>query len=218
MRFSEVQVDCDWTDRTRQAFFTFCRTLRSLTAGDHAILSATIRLHQVKYSDRVGVPPVDRGMLMFYNLGHLTADNARSSIFNVEDAQRYTASLDTYPLPLDGALAIFSWAVHGRSGRVVGLIEKPDPTALSRTAGVAPQDAEHYRAAQATLVQGSYLQEGDTLRLESMTPSLARQAGALLGQHFHPSAPFTLALFDLDERNLTTYAPQDLEALYTLTR
>ena len=45
-------------------------------------MSATIRLHQVKYRADTGVPPVDRGMLMAYNL--LPPDQAgeRSSILD----------------------------------------------------------------------------------------------------------------------------------------
>lgn len=39
---SEVQFDCDWTDRTRNAFFLFLNTYKKLSGHK---LSATIRLH-----------------------------------------------------------------------------------------------------------------------------------------------------------------------------
>jgi hypothetical protein len=44
----------------------------------------------------------------------------RSSIFDEATAKKYTASLKSYPLPLDAALPIFGWAIHGRAGRIVG--------------------------------------------------------------------------------------------------
>src|SRR3954466_1404652 len=49
----ELQLDCDWTDSTREGFFAF---LRALKTEAHVPLSSTIRLHQVKYRERTGVP------------------------------------------------------------------------------------------------------------------------------------------------------------------
>ena len=79
------------------------------------MLSATIRLHQVKYYKQAGIPPVDRGMLMFYNMGKLNALTAENSIYNSNDAAGYIETVDDYPLKLDLALPAFSWAVHFRN-------------------------------------------------------------------------------------------------------
>jgi hypothetical protein len=65
LAFHELQVDCDGSDRTRKAFFAFCRALRSEAAVQSVRLGATTRLHQIKYASRTGIPPVDRGILMF---------------------------------------------------------------------------------------------------------------------------------------------------------
>ena len=97
----EIQIDCDWTDSTRNRFFRFTRTLGKLAHAEHSLISATIRLHQIKYFERTGIPPVDRGVLMFYNMGKLAAASERSSIFNTEDAEKYTSRLSQYPLPMD---------------------------------------------------------------------------------------------------------------------
>src|SRR5665213_722628 len=67
--YQELQFDCDWTDATRTKYFKLLNFLHGKLTAEGKILSATIRLHQVKYADRTGVPPVDRGMLMFYNMG-----------------------------------------------------------------------------------------------------------------------------------------------------
>src|SRR5262249_10937959 len=69
----ELQFDCDWTDTTRTGFFAFIEQVRA-AAPPGLATSATIRLHQVKYRERTGVPPVGRGMLMFYNMGRFSAD------------------------------------------------------------------------------------------------------------------------------------------------
>lgn len=216
--FREIQSDCDWSDATREAYFAFCRTLRALAKSHGATLSATIRLHQVKYSARTGIPPADRGMLMFYNMGSLSAEPARISIFNREDAARYTAEIDRYTLPLDAALPVFSWAIHGRGGQIVGLIDKTDSATLDNTPALSRIAVDRYSATEAGFLRGSYLQKDDTLAVEAVTPALAKQAARLLAQNFHPRGEYAIALFDLDERNLGTYATQDLDDLYSAVR
>src|ERR1700722_4840670 len=69
--YKELQFDCDWSDATRAKYFKLLNFLHGKLNAEGKILSATIRLHQVKYADRTGVPPVDRGMLMFYNMGRI---------------------------------------------------------------------------------------------------------------------------------------------------
>jgi hypothetical protein len=71
----------------------------------------------VKYRERTGVPPVDRGMLMFYNMGRFSADPEARAIFDLESARRYLARISSYPLPLDLALPMWSWTVAPRSLR-----------------------------------------------------------------------------------------------------
>ncbi len=72
-----LQIDCDWTTKTAPKYFYFLQQIREKldahedggTFASLAMLSATIRLHQVKYPEKSGMPPVDKGVLMFYNMG-----------------------------------------------------------------------------------------------------------------------------------------------------
>lgn len=216
--FREVQVDCDWTDATRAPFFDFCATLRLLCRAKEVKLSATIRLHQVKYHARTGIPPVDRGLVMFYNVGAVEARPRRTSIFNAEDAARYTPWLKSYPLPVDAALAIFSWAVHARDGQVVGLLEKVSAADLRTAPGLREEAPGLYVATASAFFRGRYLRQGDTLALESMTPARALESARMLAAHLPPDPDRTLALFDFDEKNVRDYAPQDLDALFRCFR
>jgi hypothetical protein len=216
--FHELQLDCDWTESTRAAFFAFCMQLTARTKSEGVTLSATIRLHQVKYSERTGVPPVQRGMLMFYNMGRLAADATRPSIFNPEDAEKYVEKLDAYPLPLDAALPVFSWGVQSRDGLMVELLSKPDRAELEANPSLRKDGPLRFVATSPTLVAGGYLREGDALNLEVMTPASSREAAELLSKHFHPRRPFTISLFDLDEKNLNAFAPQDVDAVFSAVR
>jgi hypothetical protein len=89
VRFSELQIDCDWTDSTRASFFRCAGLLRRKSAERGIALSATIRLHQVKYFERTGIPPVDRGMLMFYNMGELDAAAAHFLVDAARASRRH---------------------------------------------------------------------------------------------------------------------------------
>ena len=110
---AETQFDCDWTERSRDNYFRFIREYHALSG---LTLSSTIRLHQIKYSDRTGIPPVDHGILLFYNMGNIDA-GAGNSIYERTVAHRYTPSLRNYPLLLDLALPIFSMNVQAQDGK-----------------------------------------------------------------------------------------------------
>jgi hypothetical protein len=119
----ELQFDCDWTDATRDVFFGLLEHIKPMAMNQGIALSSTIRLHQIKYRERTGVPPVSRGMLMFYNMGSIDAESGTQAIFDVEIASKYLARLHDYPLPLDVALPMWSWVVHVRGDKVVGLMQ-----------------------------------------------------------------------------------------------
>lgn len=117
---AELQFDCDWSEQSRDNYFRFLRQYHALSG---ALLSSTIRLHQIKYSERIGIPPVDHGVLLFYNMGNSGAGN---SIYDRATAHRYTPSLRTYPLLLDLALPIFSMHVQAQDGKTTPQHPSPD--------------------------------------------------------------------------------------------
>ncbi len=213
VRFKELQVDCDWSDKSRARFFAFAALLRKRAALEGVALSATIRLHQVKYFGRTGVPPVDRGMLMFYNMGRLEAMSARASIFNPEDAGKYASSIAAYPLPFDIALPIFSWIVHSREGRVISLIANVDAAELEAAGGFTRSGPLVHRARSSFFFRGRHFREGDSLRIERMDPARTQEAAALAARGAGPKTFGAVAFFDLDERRIKHYAPADFTAI-----
>lgn len=105
----EIQVDCDWTNSTKDSFFKLCKDLRNILHKDSLSLSATIRLHQLEKE----CPPVDYGVLMLYNTGSLYNSNA-NSILDYNDVKPYLSSKQEYALPLDVAFPIYSWGIWMR--------------------------------------------------------------------------------------------------------
>ncbi len=212
----ELQLDCDWTDTTQQAFFAYLRQLRSATTVS---LSATIRLHQVKYRERTGVPPVDRGMLMFYNMGTFSAAPDERAIFDAATAERYLARLPEYPLVLDVALPIWSWTVHVRDDRVEGLLQTTDPDELPALEFLRRAGPDRFVVTRTAFLHGSLLREGDILKIERMAAADTQAAAALISPHLATTTtPRTISLFDLSERNLTRHGTDQLEHVFRSVR
>jgi len=110
----ELQIDCDYTDRSRSTFYQFLADVRRELSTLNApipILSATIRLHQLQ----MPAPPVDYGVLMLYNTGDPRRFEERNPVLDQRDVQPYARYLQPYPLPLAAAYPVYRWQrqVHG---------------------------------------------------------------------------------------------------------
>lgn len=172
-------LDCDWTPSTRDAFFLFLKKLRGhLPPGTR--LEATIRLHQYKFPGQTGVPPVDRGMLMFYNTGDVDVEGERNTVFHPDDALKYVEGAPKrYPLPLDLALPLFSWGIVYREGELWKIIPGPLPLDEMRRSGKYlemngddPFTAKLWELREGTFLGGHYLRPGDRLRVSAISPEL----------------------------------------------
>lgn len=101
----EVQLDCDFTDRSRHVFYRFIEAVRRETAPLGIRLSATIRLHQLAMAP----PPVDEGVLMLYNTGDPRKFEQRNPVLDRRDVQPYVHRLANYDLPLAAAYPVYTW-------------------------------------------------------------------------------------------------------------
>ena len=102
---SELQMDCDYTARSRQIYFDFLNQLRTEARQHGMRLSVTIRLHQLS----MAVPPADYGVLMLYNTGDPRRFYERNPILDRRDVQPYLQHLPDYNLTLAAAYPIFRW-------------------------------------------------------------------------------------------------------------
>ena len=125
----ELQIDCDWTPRTRQAYFLFLRNLTDAAHQRGINISTTIRLHQLSQE----VPAVDRGVLMFYNTGDVAHPAGRNPILDMRDATPYLSHLKGYDLPLATAYPAFGWRVAYRKGALLGILHADDEIPLLET-------------------------------------------------------------------------------------
>ncbi|MFS2189219.1 hypothetical protein ACCC92_21255 [Mucilaginibacter sp. Mucisp84] len=204
INYTKVQIDCDWSLSTRLKYFSFLTAFKNL---NHKQLEATIRLHQVKFKDRTGVPPADRGVLMFYNMGKLNADLQQpNSIYNSDDADKYIAYLGSYPLKLDIALSLFSWAIHIREGRVIQVYGKIGRRQLTDQAHFEPIEGQaNYRAKTSFFLDGIYIKQNDIFKLEETDSNTLNAAAQQLTQHLPKQKHTTIIYYELANIDLSKF-------------
>ena len=122
----EIQIDCDYTERSRQTYYEFLKEVRAAWLEQHNsddtsthILSTTIRLHQLAME----APPADYGVLMLYNTGDPRKWTERNPILDIRDVSPYLKRLDDYPLPLAAAYPVYSWLRVIQGVNVVHTVE-----------------------------------------------------------------------------------------------
>lgn len=202
----EVQIDCDWTGQTKDAYFTLLKELKKYSFFQNRTLSVTIRLHQVKYINEAGIPPADRGLLMCYNMGNLRDPSAKNSIIDPETFRSYTGRLNDYPLPLDIALPLFDWWVWFRNQQYYGLVHAGNLPSRFANGSITNFKED-------TLVNGYHFLPGDWLRHENSPVASIEKISASLPLRFR-SGKSKLILYHLDSASLSNYTQYELEDIY----
>ena len=206
LKINEVQIDCDWSSSTKEKYFSL---LTSIKNSGFPNLSATIRLHQVKFSATTGVPPVAKGLLMCYNMGNLKDPATKNSIIEIAELKKYAGNLGIYPLPLDVGLPLFDWYVLVRKNKYKGLVKSIDTynTVLSATA------ADQFIFLKDTILNDIEFKKDDLLRREKSEYNEVVNAAAFISSKLKNSAP-SLALFHLDSVTLKKFSTHELENIY----
>jgi hypothetical protein len=176
--FSELQIDCDWSEGSRVRYFEFLKILKEKSVHIKT-LSATIRLHQIRYRAKTGIPPVDRGMLMMYNLLKVSDFNDRNSIYETQEAQKYLRKQKPYSLPLDVVLPIWSWAIAYREGKYLHLFNQLNTQKADTLAFLEREKTPFFRVKQDTVFENVYLRLGDKLKIEEVSTAHLKEAAKL---------------------------------------
>ncbi len=173
--YNEIQVDCDWTDSSQDSYFEFLKELKKQSSKK---ISVTIRLHQVKYYHKTGVPPVDYGVLMYYNMSDFKSLETKNYILDLDVAKRYHYNFESYPLPLNLALPLYAQATIIRFGEVVGIMEGLREKELNAN---FKKIAEHFFEVTKThYLNNRLLYEGDQLRIDEVSLALLEESLGIL--------------------------------------
>jgi hypothetical protein len=211
----EIQFDCDWTAATKERYFQFLSVIKKLWANSSIPISATIRLHQIKFISKTGVPPVDKGLLMCYNMGNLKNPAINNSIIETQELKKYIANLSSYPLPLDVGLPLFDWKVLFRNNIYTGLIENLPDTVLNNS--FALKKDNRIEIQKDTLLAGYDLKKSDMIRNEQSEFLEILAAAKELNKQLKNTQP-RIVLYHLDSVILRKYSLHELETIYNSMR
>jgi hypothetical protein len=196
----EIQIDCDWTLTSKNNYLKFIERFKQLSKKK---LSATIRLHQVKYFRKTKIPNVDSGVLMYYNMGTI-ANDSLNSIYSQKIAERYLKSLKKYPLHLDFVLPIYSWAVHIRDQKVISLRSKLNVNELKKDANFEKIGIIFFKVKKSNYKNGIFYEKNDLLKIEAISSEDLKEMAEDLNENLVQS-PREIIFYDLDEFNIKNY-------------
>lgn len=202
--FNEIQIDCDWTAGTKDAYFLFLKELKNISRKQ---ISSTLRLHQVKYSKKTGVPPADKVYLMCYATSSPIEEIDKNSILDLNLLKDYLKNIKNYRLKMDIALPIYSWAIvtnHlGKKMLINGVtnedLEKPEFKKLKNG---------YFETTEDVFLKGIYLNAGFEIKPETISPGLLHEARKFLDSQI--KTDYDIVYYHLDAQFLERYEIDDL--------
>lgn len=209
IRCEEIQLDCDWTQHSSKLYFNLLRKFRQQPFIKEKILSCTIRMHQVKYTMSNGVPPVDRGLLMVYNMGNLTQYGSHNSILDTREARQYLKYIANYPLPLDIALPLYYWSALFGQKRFQHIVYNVGKEHLdSKNLGKTGDNLYRFKAD--IDAAGYYFTQGQEIRFEAPTVTDLTNIAAYLSSQVKEKN-FRVAFFHLDSTAMDHFKIGDMQ-------
>ena len=209
----EIQFDCDWTNKTKRNYFQFLTEVKKLLP-DSVLVSATIRLHQYKYPLKTGVPPVDRGMLMVYNVSDPKQYAQSNSIFDQKKAAAYFTSNKNYSLPLDIVLPAWSWCIIYRDQQFYQVENELTEYDLNTLSFLKAKGNHWYTVTRDTVYHDLFLRLGDEIKAEGINPEQLKAATQLSHKAMNTDT-FTVSLFELSQKEFQQYNHEAIDEVYT---
>lgn len=206
----EIQVDCDWTKSTKEKYFYLLKKIKELSKKQ---ISCTLRLYPFKYQDIMGIPPVDKAMLMCYNLVKPLTNNNKNSILDINELKSYLNERRSYPIHLDVALPVFSWSQLYQNNHFQKLINLSSTELKSFTKEIRPM---WYEVTKDTSISwNDYYRIGDQIKCEEVTTTTINEAIAIIKNNVVLNNNTTIALFDLDESTFIQYTDEEISSFYS---
>lgn len=214
IHFNEVQLDCDWTASTKDKYFKFLKIFKK-QLDKNKILSITIRLHQYRDRKLMGIPPVDRGMLMCYNVASPKEFDVKNSILDAEIVKQYLKG-KKYPVPLDIGLPIFFWGTWFKNEQFENILsgwDMEDATDESTYQILGSKDKDLYQLKKDTVIGNNYLREGDLIRFDGAFEAEMKETIRLIKKQINPKNA-RIAFFDWNFEKIKKHHETNLETYY----
>ncbi len=213
--YSEIQIDCDWTKSTKDKYFYLLKKIKELSQKE---ISCTLRLYPYKYPDIMGVPPVDKAMLMCYNLIKPLSNKEKNSILDIDELKSYLDQKRSYPLHLDVALPVFYWTQWYQNNRFSGLVSLNSSEITGFAKAVKPM---WYEVTKDTIYNynsyynsESYFKKGDQIKCEEVEAETIQEAISVIKKNVELDKNTTISLFHLDQSTFKKYNHEAISGFY----
>ncbi|KAF2081791.1 hypothetical protein [Flavobacterium sharifuzzamanii] len=208
--FQEILIDCDWSPKSRENYFYLLKQIKK--SFTKTKLSATIRLWQYKYTTKAGTPPIDRGLLMCYNITKPNDLNTENSIGTSRELSQYITH-NKYKLKLDIALPLYSWAVVFRGNQYKGIISDYEQLINGQTKmkEIAPNK---YLLKEDILIGKTYLRNGDLIRIEKISDEELEKMISIVKNKIEIDNKTKISFFSFDEKYINNYKIQNISKYY----
>ena len=208
--YSEIQIDCDWTKSSKDKYFYLLKKIKELSGKK---ISCTLRLYPYKYPDIMGVPPVDKAMLMCYNLIKPLSNKSKNSILDITELKSYLNERHSYPVHLDVALPVFYWTQWYQNNRFSGLLNINSADISGFAKEVKPMWYEVTK--DTTYIYDSYFKKGDQIKCEEVSAATLNEAISIIKKNVEFDKNTTISLFHLDDSTFKKYSNEEISSFYS---
>jgi len=208
--FKEILIDCDWSEKSKDNYFYFLKQIKK--GFPTAQISSTIRLWQYKFASKAGIPPVDKGLLMCYNLTKPDDFKTKNSIGTSNELAQYITHSE-YKLKLDIALPLYSWAVVFRGNQFKGILSDYD-LLLKDSIKLKKSSESKYVLEDDVLVGQTYLRNGDEIRIEKISEEELDKMISIIKDKIKIDNQTKVTFFSFDKKYINDYGTQNISSYY----
>ena len=208
--FKEILIDCDWTEKSHKNYFYLLKQIKKQYPNSK--IAATIRLWQYKYATKAGIPPVDKGLLMCYNITKPDDFQTKNSIGTSEELSQYITHSD-YKLKLDIALPLYSWGVAFRGNQFKGILSDYDRL-MKNTIKVKKTSEDKYVLQDDVLIGQTYLRNGDEIRIEKISDNEIDKMISIIKNKIQIDNQTKVTFFSFDKKYINDYGTENISNFY----
>lgn len=210
INYEEILIDCDWSPKSKDNYFYLLKQIKNNFPNQK--IAATIRLWQYKYATKAGMPPVDRGLLMCYNMSKPNDFKTENSIATSSELAQFLTH-KKYRLKLDIALPIYSWAVIFRGNKYKGIVSDYHKI-LNKDLKLKKLSSNKYLLQQDILVGRSYLRNGDIIRVEKISNEELDKMISIIKSKIQIDNATKVTFFSFDKIYVNDYGTEKISKYY----
>lgn len=214
-KYNEILIDCDWSQKSKENYFYFLNKLKTEIPDKH--ITSTLRLWQYKNPEISGIPPVDRVLLMCYNIESANNYEVENSIVSIDEIKKYTKGV-SYPLKIDIALPIFSWGVLFRDQKFKGIVRDISSRDYLNSNQYEKISDNRFRLKEEMVIGNFFARPGDEIRIEMLSKEELKELASYLLSEVKTDKHSRITFFSWNKTFINNYGTNEIKDIYNIHR